>query len=468
MVTLYERAAELGGMALSTAEGRLPGSGVSWLGGCGEDGPVRRILTELGLADRIEEVDPLYVAQIGADQMVVPADPERWRAELCEKFPEEGAGITRFIEELISAEDDLERLTYGEPPTDILMRYDDQTVGAWLKPLVQSPEARAFLTLPWILAGLPPSLLSAARFAEVWHSLHVRRAGRLPRGVSDLVQALREVLLDAGGVIRTGSPVTRVIRRGGRVEGVVLQDGTEHRADAIAAAIDPTDLFEDLMMDPDQLQAGYPPLRRGFVTSLSALQATAEVTLSTPTAVRTKLYQKSPDAEAAYRDLQASIPDFDAFTLTVQPLGPVGPEGEERSLLCATGPVPYNRPDRWDVPFPERRTHEFDQKESYLDLRHEMGWELLERAAALISDSVLDEDSERFEGPLEVERRAFAAGGAAFGWAALSDQSGMYAPGASTTFRGLFVAGSWVYPGGSISGALQSAERAAQEILRSL
>ena len=61
-----------------------------------------------------------------------------------------------------------------------------------------------------------------------------------------------------------------------------------------------------------------------------------------------------------------------------------------------------------------------------------------------------------------MERYTHNTGGAAFGWANIPEQSGGLRPGPETPFRGLFMAGQWTYPGGSIAAALQSGRIAAE------
>jgi len=60
-----------------------------------------------------------------------------------------------------------------------------------------------------------------------------------------LFAPLRRVIEEAGGEVRTRSPVTRVLLEGGRATGVLLDDGTRLGADAVLLAVDPVG-FETL------------------------------------------------------------------------------------------------------------------------------------------------------------------------------------------------------------------------------
>ncbi|WP_219418603.1 phytoene desaturase family protein [Pseudonocardia nigra] len=69
-------------------------------------------------------------------------------------------------------------------------------------------------------------------------------------GAQGLVDALARCLAAAGGACRTGATVTRIIRRSGRVTGVVLESGEHLSADAVLTAIDARTALLDLLDPP--------------------------------------------------------------------------------------------------------------------------------------------------------------------------------------------------------------------------
>jgi phytoene dehydrogenase-like protein len=62
--------------------------------------------------------------------------------------------------------------------------------------------------------------------------------------VSDAIAA---AAVEAGAEIRTGAPVTALRLRGGRADGVVLDDGSEIRATAVSSSLDPRQTFRRLV-----------------------------------------------------------------------------------------------------------------------------------------------------------------------------------------------------------------------------
>ncbi len=72
-------------------------------------------------------------------------------------------------------------------------------------------------------------------------------------GMGAVSKALAGALQSYGGHILVGSPAHRIIVRGGRVEGVALENGDEHRASIVISNLDPKRTFLKLM-DPHDLQ----------------------------------------------------------------------------------------------------------------------------------------------------------------------------------------------------------------------
>ncbi len=66
-------------------------------------------------------------------------------------------------------------------------------------------------------------------------------------GMGAISDALRKSAEAAGAVVRTNAPVKRVVIEGGRAAGVVLDDGTEFKARAVAANVGPKLLMRDLV-----------------------------------------------------------------------------------------------------------------------------------------------------------------------------------------------------------------------------
>jgi phytoene dehydrogenase-like protein len=82
-------------------------------------------------------------------------------------------------------------------------------------------------------------------------------------GMGAIAAALAGAVRAYGGEIRTDAPVARILMRGRRVTGVVLEDGTELAAGVVVSNLDPKRTFLRLM-DPHDLDAGFLERVRNF------------------------------------------------------------------------------------------------------------------------------------------------------------------------------------------------------------
>lgn len=98
--------------------------------------------------------------------------------------------------------------------------------------------------------GVPPSMPGTGLAALSYASRHLVRTGRPEGGSGALTDATRASFEAAGGQVRCGARVDRLIVGAGRVHGVRLTDGTELRSQAVVAACDPHRVFVDWIDEP--------------------------------------------------------------------------------------------------------------------------------------------------------------------------------------------------------------------------
>jgi len=79
----------------------------------------------------------------------------------------------------------------------------------------------------------------------------VRKWGFVPGGMSRVPELMAEAAREAGAEIRTGVAVERVLTRGGRARGVVLDGGEEITARAVLSNVDPKRTFFGLVDEHD-------------------------------------------------------------------------------------------------------------------------------------------------------------------------------------------------------------------------
>jgi phytoene desaturase len=180
-----------------------------------------------------------------------------------------------------------------------------------------------------------PAALALAGFVEhafgAWH----------PRGgVYEIVLALVRRLERLGGEVRLGTPVRRVLRRGGRARGV-LTDGGALEADAVVLNVDAERALGPLL--------GRPP-RRPRERSLSGLVTLLGLRGATPDAVHHEIrFPAGYDRE--FDDVFAGRPAADPTVYVSIPAisdPDAAPAGHEGWFVLVNAPPAGDAPD-WDA-----------------------------------------------------------------------------------------------------------------------
>jgi len=119
----------------------------------------------------------------------------------------------------------------------------------WLDDTFQSPAAHGLLA-PWVLhTGLGPDQATSGYMTQVIACALQLGGMPVPKGGGGvLVDALAGIVEDAGGELRTGADVERVLVSGGRATAVRLAGGETIRAErAVVASVTPTQLYGRLL-----------------------------------------------------------------------------------------------------------------------------------------------------------------------------------------------------------------------------
>lgn len=464
-VALFEKHSKLGGYAQYFGQPPFD-SATHLIGDCGPNGTTRAILAQAGALDRVELglLDPAYAAVFPNQRYSAPTDPERMRLELSTLWPGEADGIKRFLQDVDQLGEEYSTLPNEPAPDSLLARCHDLTLSGFLDGYSRNEEVRAALSVLWLFAGLPPHNMSAAYYAYLWRSFHSQGPGYVKGGVRNLSQALADVITQNGGTVENNMAVTRITRNRGWVTGAQVADGREFLTRAVIATNSPHDTFEELLSAEGQTSAGYPPLR-SYATSVSAITAHLLVNGPVEPPARTTLIHSTYDLSGAYIDIQRSEPEYSALVCSVLDHGDIERVPEGKHLVSLFSLAPYSRYDNWEVPWDLRRTKEYRTLPDYVALKKDLGDELIRQAETVLPGLSEHAEVVKIGTPITMERYTWNTGGAAFGWANVVSQSGLNRPGNETTFQGLFVAGQWSFPGGTVAGAIDSGRRVADLLL---
>jgi len=123
----------------------------------------------------------------------------------------------------------------------------------WLSATFASEAAHGLLA-PWVLhTGLGPDQATSGFMTQVIACALQLGGMPVPRGGGvKLAEALAAIVTDAGGTVRTGAHVERILVAGGRATGVRLAGGeTIQSSRAVVASVTPTALYGHLLGESD-------------------------------------------------------------------------------------------------------------------------------------------------------------------------------------------------------------------------
>ncbi|EYB68095.1 FAD dependent oxidoreductase [Deinococcus phoenicis] len=197
------------------------------------------------------EVDPMFHASDGETPWFVWRDAERTARELEALFPGQGEAYRRFLDDWTpfarsvadlfnSAPGPLEmgKMVRGSGQgkdwqaqlSRILRPYGDVAREYFSEERVRAP-------LTWMAAqsGPPPSDPLSAPFL-LWHPLYHEGGVARPKGGSGgLTKALRRAVEADGGQVFTDAPVKRILVKGGKAQGIELENGETYTARAVVS-----------------------------------------------------------------------------------------------------------------------------------------------------------------------------------------------------------------------------------------
>ncbi|SDG22683.1 phytoene desaturase family protein [Klenkia brasiliensis] len=220
------------------------------------------IADELDLAAhglRYLDVDP-QALHVGWDDAAGPAfvqfkDVDRTLDALARTHPSQVEGYRRYLADATPVARLLTELTATPPtPGRVVRKLADRRVTAlprlldWSRRSVGDVLGR-YLTDPFLVAGafttgpavwgVAPSTPGTGLGAVGIAMRHLVGIGRPVGGSGALPTALRSALESAGGRVRTGARVSRVLAEGAATRGVLLDTGEEVRADVVVSSVDP-------------------------------------------------------------------------------------------------------------------------------------------------------------------------------------------------------------------------------------
>ncbi len=257
-VLLLEKHCVPGGYASTFRRGRFEFEiSLHELSGLGHEdrrGPLYASLERCGVAQKVEFLDiPDFYRSAYPDlDLVMPADRAGYDEVLCEHFPSEAQGITSFTSLMFAILGEVTNFSQeamAEDPSAFsnLMTYAGANLAEVLDAEVKDEKARAVIAQLWGYYGLPPSRLSFLLFA-IANATYLKYGPVHIKGKSQaLSQAFVESILERGGDVWLNNGASRVLVEGGKVRGVMAEDGTEISTSYVVSNASPISTCLDLV-----------------------------------------------------------------------------------------------------------------------------------------------------------------------------------------------------------------------------
>ena len=244
-VMVLEAAADIGGMLNPFKRGRYEFDvGLHYVGQCGPNQAMRKLLDELGLARvAFQEINPDCIDRYVFDgyEVKLVKGIERWRDALAEQWPAERDALHRFFRLMLAVDAAMRIAVRGPRATDLwpilsnvpgLVAVLRQPFGVVLARYFSDPLLRNAFAGPGDDLGVPPG--RASSLSSILLLLHYLKGAYFPIGGSGALRdALVEGIETAGGELRTKAPVTRI-----RPGFVVEAGDTVFEADVVVSNMD--------------------------------------------------------------------------------------------------------------------------------------------------------------------------------------------------------------------------------------
>jgi prolycopene isomerase len=266
--------------------------------------------------------------------------------------------------------------------------------------------------------------------------------------VEQLPLKLGEAFKKMGGEILIGHEVQHILIEKKKAIGVRLKDSREMTGRVIISNIDAHSTFSDLINEdhiPNVLRSklkGMRPTLSYFILYLGIEGELDEL----PVSNNEVFFEEQLHNE--YHSLYENrISENAPFYLLAPSKVNLSHAPKGKSTLCMSYKAPYHFSPDWDRKVKDELSHRLIRKASVF-IPH------LEKRIILKAETT----------PKAIEQWTANRWGAAYGWAQIPRQSGIYRLSRTTPISNLYLTGHWTSPGGGIAGVMASGELTAEAV----
>jgi phytoene desaturase len=458
-VAIFEKKADVGGCCTSfVRQGFTFDLSVQSIGGCRAGGRVWRLLDALDLRDRIEllPLDRAREYHFPDRTIIQYAELNTHIEYLVSLFPHEQAGIKKIYQVYRSLAAEIDRFphtlswfdpSHVEQEFPMLFQYREQTLQELLDAFIKDPVLKVILGIRSSYTLLPPSQLSVVAMASLEMSYLQDGVAVLHGKMEDLPLLLAASLAQQGGNLYPRHEIKKIIVEDGKAIGVQIKNRQTATARAVVSNADASATFLQ-MIGEDFLPAGWSKRLKGMRPSFSyfitylGLEGQPELSCS-----NNEVFPQY-NLEGEYSSLASGeIPPIPSYYLLAPSLVNPSHAPQGHSTLCLSYKAPYRRIGGWDE-----------------GAKRMLGEQLLSQVEAMLPDLRRRVVVQVTSTPLTIERMTGNRLGAAYGWAQIPRQAGLYRLSRITPVADLYLAGHWTAPGGGVAAAMASGEITAELI----
>ncbi len=430
-----------------------------------------------GIKDMIKPLksDPMYKVDFPKFKMAIPADHEKYRSMLQEKFPHEKEGLDDLfaaLDRMDMAMNVITSFSEGEILSGLwgmitqphalgtFFYYANSTMADFINDYIKDKILISAFTILGGFLGDEPGDAPGLLFGIMWNSYHKGGYYYLEGGSQTVANALAKVIKKNNGEILLSTRVTKIVVEDGLAKAVKTKDGKTFSARYIISNANATDTFfkligkellpEDYVKDLEEMKIG-----NSIITAFLGVNKDYSKYFN----AHEIMYSTSNDQNKNYEYIKNGNVDKIPFALvnyskidkTCAPKG-------KNVIVCSTI-MPYDWNNNWRIS---------EGKKEYNKLKTKVGKKFIERAEKFLPGLSKHIEVMEVGTPLTNERYTSNPKGSIVGWSNILEQSMMKRLPQETPIDNLYLAGAWTYPGGGQSAVIMSGIVAADKILDQL
>ena len=439
------------------------------------------IFKDLGIYDKVKPVkaDPIGKIFFPGFSVIVPADPEKYRQLLIDRYPKDKESIDNFYK----ATKNMDAVVYaglffmkGEYMTGIweclknitsfgtFIRHRNSTTSEFLRDYIKNEELLGFMAILTGMLGDSLDNVSGLMFAGMWNGYHRGGYYNFEGGSQSITDALENNIRNNHGEILLSTLVTKIIIEDGMAVGVTTMDERtkekkEFRSRYVISNANAPDTFFKLVGEknlPKDYTENLKKMKIGPSSFLVYLGVNKDYSDYYPGNTHEIMINYSVDAKENYEAWQTG--DISKIPFGVANYSKINPNAapKGKNTLVITSIMSYDCYNNWMKNEPY---------EKYKALKTELAKTLIKRIEPYLPGISSHIEVMEVATPRTNERYTLNPKGSLFGWANTVEQSMWNRLPQKTPIKNLYLAGAWTLPCGGQSVVLVSGYMAANMIL---